>query len=88
MTVKEAKSVLISEINDENSNNHYPYDCKYSRWKIIDYLWACNIERIDKGDAIDWLRNIYNEAGMDDEEMDLFISKTEFIIGVIDRKPI
>ncbi len=87
MMVNEAKTALINEISDEHSNNHYPYDCKYSKWKTIDFLWACRIENKDKGFIMDFLNNLYEKAGMKDEEKQDFIIKTELLIETINRKP-
>lgn len=87
MTVEEARSSLVCEISDEHSNNHYPYDCKYSRWKLFDYIWACHAEKVVKGDMIDYLLNLYRKVGMTDEEMKIFISKTELILDAINRNP-
>jgi hypothetical protein len=87
MTVEEARFSLVREISDEHSNNHSPYDCKYSKWKIIDYIWACHAEKVIKGEIMDTLLNLYREAGMTDEEMKAFISKTELILDAINRNP-
>ena len=88
MTVKEAKTKLISEINDVHSNNHNPYDCKYSMQKIIDFIWACFNEKKDKGFIMDTLSNLYNEAGMTECENHDFVIITEIIIETINRKPL
>jgi len=87
LSLEEAKSKLSAEINDEHADNHNPLLVSYSRIKIIDYLWACKSQNVQRGDCIDWLKNEYAKAGMTENEMRQFASYIELAVETIEREP-
>ena len=87
LSVEEAKNILTAEINDEHADNHSPLSVVYSRRKIINYLWACKLQNIQRGDCIDWLKEQYSKAGMTEDELWKFTLDIELAIETIEREP-
>ena len=64
---------------------HDPFSNKYAKWKIVDYLWACFLEELDKGVCLDWLKDQYKQ--MTEEEKSKFTHEIELIYLVMERCP-
>lgn len=87
MDLETAKLILKNEVKDEHSDNHAPLANKYSRKKIIDYLWACDAENVDRANCMDWLKKLYEETEMTEDEMWNFTLEVELAVEIIERKP-
>jgi len=88
MDLEEAKKILENEVKDVHTNVQCPFNCKYATWKIIDYLWTCNLEGGNWGTYMDWLYNLYEEAGMSEKSMKTFRLEIELLTDVIERNPL
>ncbi len=85
MNSKSAKLILQNEVKDPTTNVHEPLSNKYASWKILDYLWACHIEKQKSYEYKEWLLNLYKEANMSEEELIAFSSEVDLIIKAIER---
>ncbi|MBQ8192223.1 MAG: hypothetical protein IJZ45_10795 [Bacteroidaceae bacterium] len=88
MELKVAQKVLEDEVKDEHTNVQSPLECKYATWKIINYLWASYFEKKNRGTQMDWLCNLYEEAGMSEENMRTFRLEIELLMETIERNPL
>lgn len=88
MDLKTAKLILQNEVSDEHADNHDPLSNKYSRNKIIDYLWASDAENKDRASCMDWLKDLYGETEMTEDEMCEFTLEVELALETIERKPL
>ncbi len=87
LDLENAKRILCAEVNCPHADNHSPFSNKYSRRKIIGYLWAYDIAKNGRSGCIDWLKDLYTNAGMTEEEMLCFVLDLELAVETIERKP-
>lgn len=83
MKVETAKKILSDEITNPDTDLHNPLSNKYARWKIVDYLWACYFENVERGDCLDWLKSKYTI--MSENEMHDFVLSLELMCSTIER---
>ena len=88
MDLATAKLSLENEVKNSETDIQRPLNQKYAKWKIIDYLWVSCIENINDGDCIEWLKDLYKNAGMTEEDMSTLVSEVELILEVIRRNPL
>lgn len=88
MKLEEAKISLEQEVKDPFTNIQEPLKCKYACWKIIDYLWAAYLSDEMESDCLNWLKKLYQEAGMTAENMTTFTFGIELLSEAIRRKPL
>lgn len=88
MDLKSAKSCLESEVLETSTDIQKPLACKYAKWKIIDYLWASHLSGENDGECLEWLKNLYQNAGMTEENLGGLIHESELIIETIRRTPL
>ena len=87
MDSKSAKRILESEVNDPNTNVHEPFENKYASQKIIKYLWTCHYENQKTYEYKEWLLALYKNAGMSEDESNVFSSQIDLIIETMERNP-
>ena len=88
MDLENAKSCLESEVLETSTDNQKPLTYKYAKWKIIDYLWASYLSRENDGDCLDWLKSLYRNVGMTEENLSRFVRDLELIMETIRRTPL
>lgn len=88
MDLKTAKSILENEVKNIETNIQKPLSHKYARWKIIDYLWASCLEKITDGECIEWLKGLYESAGMTEGNMSALTHEAELMLETIRRNPL
>ena len=88
MDLKNAKSRLESEVLETSTDIQKPLTYKYAKWKMIDYLWTSYLSRENDGDCLEWLKNLYRNAGMTEENLSELIHESELIMETIRRTPL
>ena len=87
MESKSSKNVLEGEVNDPNTNVHEPFENKYASQKIITYLWTCHYENQKIYEYKEWLLALYKNAGMSEDESNIFSSQIDLIIETMESNP-
>lgn len=88
MDLKEAQLSLENELEEPLTDMQKPLTYKYSKWKIIDYLWTSFLKGVSDGDSVEWLKKLYSAKGMEEENLKTFTQEIELLLEVIKRNPL
>ncbi len=88
MELKDAKFSLENEVKNQETDIQKPLKNKYARWKIIDYLWVSYLKGLSDGECMEWLKDLYENAGMAEENISTLVHEVELILETIRRNPL
>lgn len=79
--VKNAKSLLVRDLEDYPLVLHDPVSDARTYLKIKQYVFTCITEKADLADCKDWLYKLYD--AQTEDEKSVFISKIDLLVNAL-----